>query len=76
LQRDKPPWQKNTWKGIWGLLKDTFAGFIDDKVIKLSGALAYFTAFSIRPMLIVIIFFADIFYGRAAIEGTGIFTDQ
>jgi len=62
--------KKITWKGIWGLLKDTFTGFIDDKVVKLSGALAYFTVFSIGPMLIVIIFFADIFYGRAAIEGT------
>jgi membrane protein len=62
--------KKITWKGIWGLLKNTFTGFIDDKVVKLSGALAYFTVFSIGPMLIVIIFFADIFYGRAAIEGT------
>ncbi|HZF62834.1 MAG TPA: YihY/virulence factor BrkB family protein [Chitinophagaceae bacterium] len=62
--------KKVTWKGVWSLLKDAFNGFVDDKVIKLSGALAYFTVFSIGPMLIVIIFFADIFYGRAAIEGT------
>ncbi len=62
--------KKITWKGIWGLLKASFTGFIDDKVIKLSGALAYFTVFSLGPMLIVIILFADIFYGRAAIEGT------
>ena len=62
--------KKLTWKGVWGLLKNTFTGFMDDKVVKLSGALAYFTIFSIGPMLIVIIFFADIFYGRAAIEGT------
>jgi membrane protein len=38
-------------------------------VLKLSGALAYFTIFSLGPMLIVAIFFADIFYGRDAIEG-------
>ena len=62
--------KKITWKGVWGLLKDAFNGFSDDKVIKLSGALAYFTVFSIGPMLIVIIFFADIFYGREAVEGT------
>jgi membrane protein len=64
--------KKVTWKGVWGLLKDAFTAFINDKVVKLSGALAYFTMFSIGPMLIVIIFFADIFYGRAAIEG-GVF---
>lgn len=62
--------KKFTPKGIWGLLKNAFRGFVDDKVVKLSGSLAYFTVFSIGPMLIVIIFFADIFYGRAAIEGT------
>jgi membrane protein len=62
--------KKITWRGAWGLLKDACSGFIDDKVVKLSGALAYFTAFSIGPMLIVIIFFADLFYGREAVEGT------
>ncbi|HVG17191.1 MAG TPA: hypothetical protein VM935_19620, partial [Chitinophagaceae bacterium] len=60
--------KKLTWKGAWVLLKDALTGFVDDKVIKLSGALAYFTVFSIGPMLIVMIFFADIFYGRDAIE--------
>jgi len=57
-------------KRIGGVLKDSFKGFSDDRVLKLSGALAYFTIFSIGPMLIVIIYFADIFYGREAIEGT------
>lgn len=62
--------KKLTAKGIWQVLKDSINGFIDDKVVKLSGSLAYFTIFSIGPMLIVIIFFADLFYGREAIEGT------
>lgn len=62
--------KKLTVKGIWQLLKDSFNGFSDDKVLKLSGSLAYFTVFSIGPMLIVMIFFADLFYGREAIEGT------
>lgn len=62
--------KKLTWSGVWRLLKDAATGFSDDKVVKLSGALAYFTMFSIGPMLIVIIFFADIFYGRDAVEGT------
>src|SRR4051812_29999156 len=62
--------QKLTLKGIWQVLMDAFKGFADDKVAKLSGSLAYFTMFSIGPMLIVIIFFADIFWGREAIEGT------
>ncbi len=62
--------KKITWEGIGQILKATFKGFSDDNVIKLSGALAYFTVFSMAPMLIVIIFFADLFWGREAIEGT------
>ncbi len=62
--------RKLSLKGIWKLIKDSFAGFDDDKVLKLSGSLAYFTIFSIGPMLLVIIFFADLFYGREAVEGT------
>jgi membrane protein len=62
--------EKISPKGIGQVLKSAFNGFLDDKVLKLSASLAYFTVFSIGPMLIVIIYFADIFYGRDAIEGT------
>jgi membrane protein len=62
--------KKTAVKKIGQLLKDTVHGFDNDRVFKLSGSLAYFTVFSIGPMLIVAIFFADIFYGREAIEGT------
>jgi len=62
--------KKLTWKGIGTVLQQAFKGFSNDKVAKLSGSLAYFTVFSIGPMLIVIIFLADLFYGREAIEGT------
>ena len=62
--------RKLTIKSLLNLLKQSFAGFSDDKVLKLSGALAYFTVFSLGPMLIVIIFLAGLFYGREAIEGS------
>lgn len=62
--------RKLSLKGIWKLIKDSLIGFDNDKVFKLSGSLAYFTIFSIGPMLLVIIFFADLFYGREAVEGT------
>ncbi len=62
--------KKLTLKGLWKLLKETGSGFSDDKVMKLSGSLAYFTIFSIGPMIIIIIFLADIFWGREAVEGS------
>lgn len=61
---------KKAAKGIWSLLKQAFTGFSNDKVLKLSASLAYYTVFSLGPMIIVVIFFADIFWGRDAVEGT------
>lgn len=57
-------------KDIWSILKQSFSDFIDNKVFKLSAALAFYTIFSLPAMLIIIISVSDLFYGRAAIEGT------
>ncbi|WP_298732912.1 YihY/virulence factor BrkB family protein [uncultured Chitinophaga sp.] len=58
-----------TPKAFWTVLKQTFKGFGKDNVPKLSAALAYYTIFSLGPMMIVILFLADIFWGREAIQG-------
>ena len=61
---------KVTPKGVWSVLKKAFSGFSDDKVLKLSASLAYYTVFSIGPMIIVIIYVAGLIYGREAVQGT------
>jgi membrane protein len=61
---------KITFKGIWEVLKNSFNGFSQHKIMKLSAALAYYTVFSIGPLLIVIVFLCSFFFGREAIEGT------
>ena len=60
--------KKLTLKGLWQVLKESFSGFSENKVLKLSGALAYYTIFSMAPLLIVIIFLCSIFFGRADTE--------
>lgn len=60
----------NTIKTYWQILKQTASDFMDDKVLKLSAALSYYTIFSIAPMLIVIITLCDVFLGKEAIEGS------
>lgn len=62
--------KKTKIKNIWTVLKQAGAGFSNDNVLKMSGSLAYSTIFSIAPLMIVIIFLADLFLGREAIEGT------
>jgi membrane protein len=56
--------------GLWKILKETFSGFVDHKVPKLSGSLAYYTVFSMGPLLLMIISFCGLFFGREAVEGT------
>src|SRR5215213_8852711 len=62
--------KKFSFKLVWKSLKDSFKGFSEDKIAKLSASLAYYTVFSLGPMLIVIIFLCSIFLGRDAIEGS------
>ena len=57
-------------KSIWSIIKQSFSDFMENKVLKLSAALAYYTIFSLPAMLIIIITVSNIFYGREAIEGT------
>jgi len=62
--------KKVTFKGLWKVLKKSFTGFSDDKVMKLSASLAYYTVFSMGPLLIVIIWLCSLFFGRESIEGS------
>lgn len=61
--------KKLSFKGIWEVLKASFDGFTDHKVTKLSGSLAYYTVFSMAPLLVVIISLCGIFLGKEAAEG-------
>ena len=62
--------KKFSLKLVWKSLKDSFKGFSDHKVTKLSASLAYFTTFSIGPLLIVILFIAGKILGEEAAQGS------
>src|SRR6476469_850772 len=61
--------KKVSVKSIWQVLKQSFKGFSEDKVTKLSASLAYYTVFSLAPLLVVIISLTSLFFARDAIEG-------
>ena len=61
--------EKISFKGIWEVLKNSFKGFGDDKITKMSSSLAYYTIFSMAPLLIIIISLSGIFLGQDAAEG-------
>src|ERR1700761_8446936 len=60
---------KGFLKKWWPILKSSFNSFLDDKVLKLSAALAYYTVFSIGPLLLIVISLCSLLYGRDAVEG-------
>lgn len=59
-----------SFKGLWHVLKTCFAGFSEHKITKLSASLAYYTVFSLAPLLILIVFISSIVLGKEAVEGS------
>lgn len=53
----------------WCILKNTFSDFVDDRGLKLSASLSYYTIFSLAPLLLLLISLAGVFFGREAIQG-------
>ncbi len=60
---------KQSLKNAWTIIRDTATGFGDDKGLKLSASLAYYTVFSLAPLLLLLISLVGIFFGRDAIQG-------
>lgn len=52
-----------------GVLKETFREFGEDKVPRLGAALAYYTIFSIGPLLLIAVAMAGLFFGQEAAQG-------
>jgi len=61
--------KKPFFPALWHILKNSFGGFVDDKITKLSGSLAYYMVFSMGPLLLIVITMCSIFFGRDAVEG-------
>ncbi|MBF2029611.1 MAG: YihY/virulence factor BrkB family protein [Oscillatoriales cyanobacterium C42_A2020_001] len=54
---------------IWKLLKETFSEWQADKVPVWAAALAYYTAFSLAPLLVIAIAIASAVFGEEAARG-------
>jgi membrane protein len=54
---------------LYHFIKQVIAEFIDDNVMKYSASLAYYTVFSLAPMLIIMITICGALFGKEAIEG-------
>jgi membrane protein len=53
----------------WTLLKDTVLGYIEDGAMSRGAAIAYYTVFSIAPLLVIATAIAGLVFEQAAVEG-------
>src|SRR4030095_15697466 len=56
-------------KIIWGMVTETYDELIDDKGLKMAAALSYYSAFSLGPLLIIVIAIAGFVFGEEAAKG-------
>ncbi len=56
-------------KSVWTVIKQTFSEFLEDDCLQMAGALAYYTVFSLPPLLVLVIIVAGVAFGRQAVEG-------
>lgn len=63
------PLNKKFFSNTLTLVKETFAGFSNDKIMKKSASLAYYTIFSLAPLLLILMWTVGFFYGEDATNG-------
>ncbi len=65
-----PLMSKPAKMSYWAILKQTASDFVDDNVTKLSASLAYYTLFSIGPLILIVISVAGLFFEQNRISGS------
>ena len=60
---------RNDFVPIWKLAKETYSHFSADKSLQSAAALAFYTIFSLAPILIIVIAVAGLVWGRQAVRG-------
>jgi membrane protein len=53
----------------WSMLKETVYEFMDDSALSRAAAIAYYTLFSLAPILVIVIAIAGFVFGGAAAQG-------
>lgn len=56
-------------KNIFGYIKKAFSNFMDDRGLKLSASLSYYTVFSLPALLFMLVGLGGLLFGKEAIQG-------
>ncbi|HVE41704.1 MAG TPA: YihY/virulence factor BrkB family protein [Planctomycetota bacterium] len=55
--------RESIWKRFWGMLRETFEAWSSDQCPRMAAALAYYTTFSVGPLLLISIAAAGLIFG-------------
>ena len=58
-----------TPRAIWNTIRRTFSAWQDDYAPSMGAAIAYYTVFSLAPLLLLVIAVAGLIFGREAVQG-------
>jgi membrane protein len=54
---------------LWNIIRETFSAWTDDYAPSMGAAIAYYTVFSLAPLLLLVIAVAGLIFGRDAVQG-------
>ena len=64
-----PLWVRGWARDMWALLKDAVTGWSDHHASRIGAALAFYTVFSLGPILLLAVAVAGFFFGRGTAQG-------
>lgn len=67
--RRHPVTPEPTWRAWWNLFEQVATAWVDDHVPSMGAALAYYTMFSLAPLLLIVISVAGFVFGDEAARG-------
>jgi len=60
---------RTDWWAVWRLLREAADAWVEDRAATLGAALAYYTVFSVAPLLLIVISIAGLVFGDHAARG-------
>lgn len=64
-----PAWLGGRVREIWALIRDAGNGWSDHRASRIGAALAFYTVFSLGPILLLAVVVAGFFFGQGAAQG-------
>ena len=60
--------RKPSLVSAWGLIRQAFAKWWEDNALRLAASLSFYTAFSLSPVLLIVIAVAGVFFGEESVQ--------